>query len=415
MITELARSGAKQILAAALEQEIQEYLEQHINLRDEQGHQQVVRNGYCRPRSVLTGIGGIEVEQPRVRDKREESEREKFTSKILPPYLRKAKTLEEFIPILYLRGVSTGDMEPTLRALLGGNAKGLSPQTVSRLKMQWKEECETWSRRSLAGKNYVYVWADGVYFSPRGDESKVCMLVLLGALEDGTKEVLAISDGFRECERSWSEVLLNLKNRGLEHAPMLAIGDGSLGFWNALRKIFPTTKEQRCWFHKKGNVLTQLPNSLHGKAKNMLREIEQQPTRELAMKEMKHFETVFGAKYPKAVECLMKDQKALLTFYDFPAEHWASLKTTNPIESMFATVKHRTYKSKGCGSRETYLAMTFKLTQQAQGKWRRINAPHKVQQVANGVTFTDGEAVNPTGDDQSNDTENVVTKEKTAA
>ena len=421
IITELARAGAKEILASALEAEIQEYLDQHTGIRDEQGHQQVVRNGHCEPRNILTGIGNIEVEQPRVRDKRKESEREKFTSKILPPYLRKAKTLDEFIPILYLRGVSTGDMEPTLRALLGENAKGLSSQTVSRLKMEWKSEYETWSRRSLQGKNYVYVWADGVYFTPRGDESKVCMLVLIGALTDGTKEVIAISDGFRESEQSWNEVLLNLKNRGLEQAPLLAIGDGALGFWNALRKIFPTTQEQRCWFHKKGNVLTQLPDSLQGKAKNMLREIEQQPTRELAIKEMKHFEAVFSGKYPKAVECLMKDQKALLAFYDFPAEHWASLKTTNPIESMFATVKHRTYKSKGCGSRETYLAMVFKLTQQAQGKWRRINAPHLVLELANGVTFTDGvkitngEAGNPTRDDQSNSEGEDAKKEKVAA
>ena len=232
-------------------------------------------------------------------------------------------------------------MESTLRALLGENAKGLSSQTVSRLKMQWKNDDEVWSKRSLAGKNDVYVWADGVYFSPRGDESKVCMLVLIGVLEDGTKEVITISDGFRESEQSWSEVLLNLKNRGLEHAPMLAIGDGVLGFWNALRKIFPTTKEQRCWFPKKGNVLTKLPDSLQGKATSMLREIEQQPTRELALKEMKHFEAVFSAKYPKAVECLLKDEKALLTFYDFPAEHWASLKTTNLEHGYFHTAGSR--------------------------------------------------------------------------
>ena len=265
IITALARAGAKQILAAALEQEIQEYIDAHAKHRDEHGHQQIVRNGRCEARNILTGIGNIEVEQPRVRDKREKSEREKFTSKILPPYLRKVKTLDEFIPILYLRGVSTGDMEPTLRALLGENTKGLSAQTVSRLKMQWKNEFDAWSKRSLADKKYVYVWADGVYFSPRGDESKVCMLVLIGVLEDGTKEVITISDGFRESEQSWSEVLLSLKNRGLEHAPLLAIGDGALGFWNALRKIFPTTQEQRCWFHKKGNVLTKLPDSLQGK------------------------------------------------------------------------------------------------------------------------------------------------------
>jgi len=395
MLTEIARQGAKKMLAEALELEIAEHLERYAQIRDEQGHQQVVRNGHCKERKIVTGVGEVEITQPRVRDKRDKSKREKFTSKILPPYLRKAKTIDEFIPILYLRGVSTGDMESTLRALLGENAKGLSAQTVSRLKMRWKNEYETWSKRSLADKNYVYVWADGVYFTPRGDESKVCMLVIIGVLEDGTKEVITICDGFRESEQSWTEVLLDLKNKGLEHAPMLAVGDGALGFWNALRKIFPETKEQRCWFHKKGNVLTQLPDSLQGKGLQMLREIEQQPTRELAMKQMKHFESVFAAKYPKAVECLMKDRNSLLTFYDFPAEHWASLKTTNPIESMFATVKHRTYKSKGCGSRETYLAMVFKLTQQAQGRWRRINAPNLVKHVVAGVAFVNGEAVNP--------------------
>lgn len=422
MITELARLGAKKLLAEALECEIAEYLAKYESIRDEQGHKQVVRNGHCKERSLLTGIGEIEVQQPRVRDKRDEPEREKFTSKILPPYLRKAKTLEEFIPILYLRGVSTGDMEPTLRALLGENAKGLSSQMVSRLKMQWKNEFESWSKRSLKNKNYVYVWADGVYFTPRGGRGKVCMLVLIGVLEDGTKEVIAISDGHRECELSWSEVLLSLKNRGLEHAPMLAIGDGALGFWNALRKIFPMTKEQRCWFHKKGNVLTQLPDSLQNKGKSMLREIEQQPTRELAIKEMKRFEATFGAKYPKAVDCLMKDQDVLLTFYDFPAEHWQSLKTTNPIESMFATVKHRTYKSKGCGSRDTYLSMVFKLTQQAQGRWRRINAPHLVKLVAAGVTFVNGESVDGSGetaavsdDVQTVEAEKEIAKEKIAA
>lgn len=415
VLTEIAREGAKRLLAEALECEIVAHLAKYESVRDEHGHKQIVRNGHMPPRNILTGVGEIEVVQPRARDKREKSERETFASKILPPYLRKAKTVDEFIPILYLRGVSTGDMESTLRALLGENAKGLSAQVVSRLKTQWKNEYESWSKRSLKDKHYVYIWADGVYFTPRGDESKVCMLVLIGALEDGTKEVIAIEDGFRENELSWTEVLLGLKNRGLEHAPMLAIGDGALGFWNALRKIFPTTKEQRCWFHKKGNVLTQLPDSLQGKGLQMLREIERQPTRELAIKEMKHFESVFAAKYPKAVECLLKDRETLLTFYDFPAEHWASLKTTNPIESMFATVKHRTYKSKGCGSRETYLAMVFKLTQLAQGRWRRINAPHLVKAVADGTIFVNGEALNPPSDMPTNDPEEVSKKEKTAA
>jgi transposase-like protein len=415
VITELARLGAKKILAEALECEIAEHLAKYEAIRDEHGHKQVVRNGHCKERKIVTGVGEVEIAQPRVRDKREKEDREKFTSKILPPYLRKAKTVDEFIPILYLRGVSAGDMEPTLRALLGENAKGLSAQTVSRLKMQWKNEYETWSKRSLANKKYVYVWADGVYFTPRGDESKVCMLVIIGALEDGTKEAITISDGFRESEQSRSEVLLDLKNRGLEHVPMLAIGDGALGFWNALRKIFPTTKEQRCWFHKKGKALTQLPDSLQNKGKQMLREIEQQPTRELALKQMKHFESVFAAKYPKAVDCLMKDRDSLLTFYDFPAEHWASLKTTNPIESMFATVKHRTHKSKGCGSRETYLTMVFQLTRQAQGKWRRLNAPHLVKDVANGVTFVNGECLNPPNKVTTEEWEKDLTKEKIAA
>ncbi len=415
MITELARLGAKKLLAEALECEIAESLAKYESVRDEHGHRQVVRNGHCKERNILTGVGEIEIQQPRVRDKREESEREKFTSKILPPYLRKAKTLEEFIPILYLRGVSAGEMEPTLRALPGENAKGLSGQTVSRLKTRWKSEYESWSKRSLKNKNDVYVWADGVCFTPRGGHGKVCMLVLIGALEDGTKEVTAIGDGFRECEPSWSEVLLRLKNRGLEHAPMLAIGDGALGFWNALRKIFPTTKEQRCWFHKKGNVLTQLPDILQNKGKQMLREIEQQPTRELAIKEMKRFEATFAVKYPKAVECLLKDRESLLTFYDFPAEHWQSLKTTNPIESMFATVKHRTDKSKGCGSRETYLMMVFKLTQQAQNRWRRINAPLLMRHVAIGVTFVNGEAVDPPDGARMPEAEKSLTEEKIAA
>jgi transposase-like protein len=389
-ITEIVRIGAQKILEQALHQEIEEYLKRYENYRDHNNHQLVVRNGYLPQRAILTGVGAIPITQPRARDKRNIIEKVKFESKILPPYLRKTKNIEEFLPWLYLKGISTGDMEETLRALLGENAKGLSSSVISRLKEAWKKEYENWQRRSLQEKQYVYIFCDGIYTEPRGDEKRLCLLVMIGVTIDGVKEIIAIQDGYRESEQSWRELLLDLKNRGLTLSPKLVTGDGGLGLWAAFEKIFGETKTQRCWVHKTANILDKMPKSVQAKAKNMLHEVYLSPTKELATKTAKHFIKTFDAKYPKATDCLSKDLDKLLTFYDFPAEHWSHIRTTNPIESAFATVRHRTYKMKGCGSRETYLTMTFKLLQQAEKRWRRINAPELASEVAAGIIFRDG-------------------------
>ena len=388
-LDELAREGARRMIAAALEVEVEQYVESLRHLRDENGHALVVRNGKSHhERTVHMGAGSIKVQAPRVDDRRPEHT---FTSKILPPYMRRSPRLEEAVPVLYLRGLSTGDFSEALQALLGSAASGFSATTVTRLLKVWQEEYRTWRKRSLAGKEYVYVWADGVYFNVRLEEDRLACLVIVGVLPNGRKEVIALEDGYRESTESWASVLRDLKRRGMV-APVLAIGDGNLGFWAALRDVYPETKEQRCWKHKLANVLDKLPKRLQAKSKEQLHEIMYAPDRASALEEIAVFEQEYSARYPKAVETLCKDQEQMLTFFDFPAEHWRHLRTTNPIESTFATVKARTKKTKGAGSRKAGLAMAWKLLMAAQQRWRRVNAPHLVALVKAAVAFPDGEA-----------------------
>ena len=389
-LTEVLRLGAQQLLAQAVEAEVADWIDRHQGCQDAQGHRQVVRNGHLPARTITTGVGPVAVQQPRVHDRRPAAEREKFTSAILPPYLRKTKSIEELIPWLYLKGVSTGDFSEALAALLGPDAKGLSATTVTRLKGLWEKEYCDWNKRSLAGKHYVYVWADGVYFNIRLEGGRQCILVLLGATADGKKELIAIQDGQRESEQSWKELLLDVQARGLTIEPALAIGDGALGFWKALRQVYPATQEQRCWVHKTANVLDKLPKGVQPKAKRMLHEIYQAPSRAEAEKAFDLFLRTYEAKYPKATECLAKDRNELLTFYDFPAEHWMHLRTTNPIESVFATVRLRTEKTKGSGTREACLTMVFKLMESAAKRWRSLNGALLLADVIAGVVFKDG-------------------------
>jgi putative transposase len=387
-LDELAREGARRMIAAALELEVEEYIEQLRHLRDEKGHALVVRNGKARPRTVSLGAGPMELRAPRVNDRRPEH---RFTSKILPPYMRRSPRLDEALPVFYLRGLSSGDFQEAIPVLLGADAAGFSPSTITRLTRVWQEEHEGWCKRPLTDKEYVYVWADGVYFNVRlGEDKQLACLVLVGALPDGTKEVIALQDGYRESTDSWLSLLRDLKRRGMP-APRLATGDGALGFWAALRQVYPGTEEQRCWVHKIANILDKLPKRVQPRAKDMLHEIMYAPNRQGAIEDIQRFVQEFQAKYPKAVECLIKDQDELLTFFDFPAEHWLHLRTTNPIESTFSTVKARTKRTKGAGSRKAGLAMAFKLLLGAEKRWRRINAPHLVALVQAGVKFLDGQ------------------------
>ena len=390
VLTEILRQGAQRLLTTAIEAEVAEYIDARGHIVNRLGHRQVVRNGYLPQRAIQTGIGPVEVRQPRVHDRRPEGEREQFTSKILPPYLRKTKSIEELIPWLYLKGVSTGDFNEALCALLGPECPGLSATTVTRLKSVWEEEHRQWSQRSLAGKRYVYVWADGIYTNVRLEDDRVCLLVLMGATPDGKKELIAVLDGYRESEQSWLELLLDLKSRGLVYPPKLAIGDGALGFWQALAKVFPKTRQQRCWVHKTANVLDKLPKHSQARAKEMLHAIWMAATREAANQAFDLFLETYGAKYPKACECLAKDREELLAFYDFPAEHWMHLRTTNPIESTFATIRLRTKKTKGHGSRKAALAMVFKLAESASRRWRALNGSELIPNVIEGVLFIDG-------------------------
>ena len=328
---------------------------------------------------------------PRVHDRRAEDERERFTSKILPPYLRKAKSIDELIPWLYLKGISTGGFSEALGALLGPDCPGLSPTTVTRLVASWQDEHSNWSKRDLSHKQYVYIWADGIHFNIRLEEDRQCILVVMGATADGVKELIAVQDGYRESEQSWLSLLLDLQHRGLSIDPKLATADGALGFWAAARKVFPGLREQRCWVHKTANVLDKLPKRLQSQAKDMLHQIWMAPTRKQAEAAFDLFIATYKAKYPAAVECLRKDRDVLLTFYDFPAEHWIHLRTTNPIESTFATVRLRHKRTKGNGNRRACLAMVFKLCQSAEKHWRRLNSHALIQDVIAGVTFTDGE------------------------
>ncbi len=390
VLTEVLRNGAREMLARAVEAEVAAWIDDHAHLKDEAGRRQVVRNGSHPERTILTGLGPIDVKQPRVQDRRPPELREAFTPAVLPPYLRRTKSLDELIPWLYLKGISTGDFPEALKALLGPDAPGLSANTVTRLKAVWEEEHDAWSKRSLKGKQYVYVWADGVHFNIRLEEGRQCILVLMGATADGKKELIAVADGYRESEQSWKELLLDCKARGLEVEPRLAVGDGALGFWKAMRQVWDTTREQRCWVHKTANVLDKMPKGSQPKAKGMLHEIYLAESRENAARAFDLFVKTYEAKYPKATECLSKDRDVLLTFYGFPAEQWLHVRTTNPIESTFSTVRLRHRKTKGSGSRKACLTMVFKLMESASKSWRSLNGASLLKEVIAGVVFEDG-------------------------
>ena len=395
VLTDLLRDGARRLLAQAIEAEVAAWIDDHAHLKDDQERRQVVRNGHLPERAIQTGIGAVEVRQPRVRDRRPADQREAFTSAILPPYLRKTRSLEGLLPWLYLKGVSTGDFAEALQAILGPDAPGLSATTITRLKAAWEDEFAAWNKRSLAGKRYVYVWADGVHFNIRLEGGRQCILVLMGATAEGKKELIAVADGYRESEQSWKELLLDVKARGLEVEPSLAIGDGALGFWKAMRQVWDTTKEQRCWVHKTANVLDKMPKDVQAKAKGMLHDIYLAETRAKAEKAFDLFVKTYRAKYPKAAECLEKDKGELLAFYDYPAEHWVHIRTTNPIESVFSTVRLRHGKTKGSGSRAACLTMVFKLMESASKGWRSLNGSPLLAEVVKGVVFIDGIKVKP--------------------
>jgi transposase-like protein len=387
-LDELAREGARRMIQVALELEVEQHIQELCHLRDELDHAMVVRNGHAQKRTVQLGAGPVKIRAPRVHDRRPEH---RFSSNILPPYARRSPRLEEALPVLYLRGLSTGDFSEALKVLLGPEATGFSATTITRLLQVWQEEYQAWRKRSLEGKEYVYIWADGVYFNIRLEEDRLACLVVVGVLPNGRKEVIALEDGYRESTESWASVLRDLKRRGMP-APMLAVGDGNLGFWAALREVYPETEEQRCWKHKVANVLDKMPKRLQPRAKDMLHGIMYAPDRGGAQEEIALFSEEYSARYPKAVQTLTKNQDQLLTFFDFPAEHWIHLRTTNPIESAFSTVKARTRKTKGAGSRKAGLAMAFKLLLAAEQRWRRVNAPHLVALVNAGVKFPNGQA-----------------------
>lgn len=390
-LTELLRSGARKLITDAVEVELQQLLCNYSSFKNEQGHQQIVRNGYLPEREIQTGIGPITVRVPKIRDK--SGQGIKFNSTLLPPYLRKTKRMEEVLPWLYLKGISTGDFQEALHALLGSEAKGLSASTISRCKQVWEEEHKTWSHRSLENKKYVYIWADGVYFNIRSDDAKQCILVIIGVTEHGRKEFIAIEDGYRESDQSWSELLLRIKAQGLKHSPKLAVGDGALGFWKALSKVFPETIHQRCWVHKTANVLNKLPKLVQPKVKEALHEIWMAPTKKDAYEAFGVAVKTYSDKYPKAMECLKKDKNEMLAFYDFPAAHWQHIRTSNPIESTFATVRLRTAKTRGCVARHTILSMVYKLGQSAQKRWRKLRGFKLLAEIIRGVQFKDGERI----------------------
>ncbi len=389
-LMEILRKGAREMLTRALEAEVETFLERFDHVRDSAGKRMVTRNGSRPERNIQTGIGDITVKAPRVADRRKDAAKIKFTSAILPPYLRRTKSIEELLPWLYLKGVSTGDFSEALAALLGKDAPGLSASTISRLKDSWSEDLKQWQQRSLKGREYVYFWVDGIHFGARMEDANQCMLVIIGATKNGDKELLTIVDGYRESEQSWLEALNDLKRRGLKSAPKLAVGDGALGFWKALAQVFGETRWQRCWMHKTGNVLDKLPKSVQARAKENLHQIWMAETKSDAEKAFAHFIASYEAKYPKATECLAKDRDVLLTFYDFPAEHWIHLRTTNPIESTFATVRLRTAKTRGMLTRDTMLTMVFKLSMSAQKRWRRLNRPERLGELVSGIKFVDG-------------------------
>jgi transposase-like protein len=394
LIDQIVREGARRMLAEALQAEVEERIARFAEERDERGHRLVVRNGYHEPREVLTSAGAVEVRAPRINDKRidpETGERARFTSAILPPWCRKTPKINEVLPLLYLHGLSSGDFGPALGEFLGSSA-GLSSSAITKLTETWRAEQRAFAERDLSGVDYVYLWADGVHVNIRLEEHKLCLLVMIGVRADGRKELIALADGYRESTESWADLLRDCARRGMR-APVLAIGDGALGFWGALREVFPQTREQRCWFHKIANVLATLPKSAHPGAKKALAEIYNAKDKDHARAAAKAFDAAYGAKFPKATAKITDDLDELLAFYDYPAEHWIHLRTTNPIESTFATVRHRTKVTKGPGSRAAGLAMAFKLIQAAQARWRAVNAPHLVALVRAGARFEAGKLV----------------------
>ena len=387
LLTGLLRSGARELITQAVQVELAEFLSRHDDVTDDLGRRQVVRNGYLPEREIMTGLGPVDIQVPKTRDR--SGQKIHFRSELLPPYIKRTKSVETVLPWLYLKGISTGDFSEALAALLGKNPKGLSAGTISRLKQCWVNEYDDWRTRDLSKERYVYIWADGIYFNIRSDDAKQCILVIIGVTGQGRKEFLAIVDGYRESEQSWTEVLLDLKARGFR-PPRLAIGDGALGFWKALRKIFSQTRSQRCWVHKTANILNKLPKHSQAKAKQYIHDIWMAETRESAEKAFDLFLATYKAKYPKATQCLEKDRQELLAFYDFPADHWVHIRTSNPIESTFATVRLRTKKTRGCVSRATILTMVFKLGLSAEKGWRKLRGFRQLADVINGVKFIDG-------------------------
>jgi len=399
LIDEIVREGARRMLAEALQAEVDAYIAAHAAERDENGRRLVVRNGYHQPREVLTSAGAVEVTVPRVNDKRTDpdtGERQRFSSAILPPWARKTPKITEVLPLLYLHGLSSGDFVPALGQFLGSSA-GLSAAVITRLTETWKGEQRAFAARDLSGVDFVYLWADGIHVNIRLEEHKLCLLVMIGVRADGRKELIALADGYRESAESWADLLRDCARRGMR-APVLAVGDGALGFWNGLREVFPQAREGRCWFHKTANVLAALPKSAHPGAKKALAEIWGAEDKPHALAAVEAFDAAYGPKFPKATAKITDDAEELLAFFDYPAEHWVHLRTTNPIESTFATVRHRTKVTKGPGSRAAGLAMAFKLIESAQDRWRAVNAPHLVALVRAGATFINGKLIERPGE-----------------
>lgn len=394
LLDEIVREGARRMLAAALEAEVNSYIAELAHEKDQTGRRLVVRNGYHQPRKVTTAAGVIEVKAPRVNDKRVDEatgERKRFSSAILPPWCRKSPKIAQVLPLLYLHGLSSGDFVPAMEQFLGSSA-GLSPATVTRLTAQWQADHAAFQERDLSATDYVYVWVDGIHLRIRLDEAKAAVLVIIGVRADGTKELVAMADGYRESSESWAALLRDCARRGMR-APVLAVGDGALGFWKALREVFPDTREQRCWVHKTANVLDAMPKSAQPSAKKAIQDIYNAEDREHAEQAIKTFAKLYGAKFPKAVKKITDDQDVLLEFFDFPAEHWIHLRTTNPVESTFATVRLRTKVTRGAGSRAAALAMVFKLVESAQARWRAVNGAHLVPLVRAGARFERGQLV----------------------
>jgi len=388
VMEQILKEGAQRLLQEAILHEVEEYIEMYSDTRDSQGKRMVVKNGYMPEREILTGMGPIAIKQPRVDDR---SMPDRFTSNILPRYLRRIPSIDNLIPVLYLKGLSTNDFSSALTDILGEAASGLSATNIVRLKKIWEDDYDRWRSRDLSEKQYAYVWVDGIYFNVRLDDERSCILIMMAADEHGHKELLAVQDGFRESKAAWVEILLDLKRRGLTVAPKLSIGDGFLGFWSAMDEVYPESRRQRCWVHKTANILEKLPKSMQSKAKAMIVDMYMAPTKEDAIKAYDHFIDSFSDKYPKATDCLKKDKEDLFNFYDFPAAHWIHIRTTNPIESTFATVRLRTKRTKGCGSRAATLSMVFKLALEASKTWKRLKGYKLILQVLENKKFIDGE------------------------